>query len=81
MSVTSRAFGKIFFEAFGMNVPTIYYDGELNPALAVNGKYPDEHRICVRNNGAATLFNSATKSTDAAAFDCEFAAFPEVQLP
>ena len=81
MSVTSRAFGKILFEAFGTNVPTIYYDGELNPELAVNGKYPDEHRICIRNNGATTFFNSAAKSTDASAFDCAFAAFPAVQLP
>ncbi|MDZ4847289.1 MAG: parallel beta-helix domain-containing protein [Chitinophagales bacterium] len=81
MPDTTRAFGRIFFEAFGMHVPTIYYDGSTNPELAVNGKYPDEHRICIRNNGAATFFNSAAKSTEVAAFDCEFAAFPVVQLP
>lgn len=81
MPDTTRAFGKLLFEAFGNKVPTIYYDGELNPELAVNGKYPDAHRICIRNNGAATFFNSKTKSTDVSAHDCELAAFPVVQLP
>lgn len=81
MPDTTRAFGKLFFEAFGTNVPTIYYDGELNPELAVGGKYPDAHRICIRNNGAATFFNSLAKSTNVSAHDCNFEAFPPVQLP
>lgn len=52
-------FGKMyrFKLKFGKDVPDIVYDGILDGKLAVNNKYPDSLRICVKNNTGATWAN------------------------
>lgn len=42
---------------FGRKVPDIVYDGILDKKIMVNGAYPEDKRICIRNNGKATFAN------------------------
>ena len=39
---------------FGKDVPDIVYDGILDDKITVNGAYPPEKTICVKNNKGAT---------------------------
>jgi hypothetical protein len=62
---------------FGRNVPDILYDGILDSRLAGDkGVYPDDSRICIRNNGKARFASLDAENdfrnitTDTAPFDC-----------
>ncbi len=80
---TSRSMGKALAAAFQGNSPDIAYDGFVNPALLVDGKLPEDKRICIRNNGNATFANldiaggMKNISTDIAAHDCSLTGVPE----
>jgi parallel beta-helix repeat protein len=63
---------------FGKDVPTVLFDGIMNPQLMdTNGNYKGEHRICFRNNKGVTFANLDIArdfkniSRDMTAFDCE----------
>ncbi len=77
---TTRLFGKLLFEAFGTELPIIFYDGFQNPALKVDGKIPAELLICIQNNTNATFFNMATHSTELAEHDCKLEPVPAVKF-
>ncbi len=77
---TTRQFGKLLYEAFGAELPIIFYDGFQNPALMVDGKIPAELLICIQNNQGATFFNMATHSTEPAGHDCKLAPIPAVKF-
>jgi parallel beta-helix repeat protein len=49
-------FGKLyrFKLKFGKDVPDIVYDGILDEKITVNGTYPPEKSICLKNNKGAT---------------------------
>ncbi len=70
---------------FGKNVPDIVYDGILDAALVnSSGAYPDEKRICLRNNTGAGFANIDAAnnfkriSRDAGTCDCSLPALPAV---
>lgn len=80
---TTRPMGKALAAAFQGNSPDIAYDGFVNPALLVDGKLPEDKRICIHNNGSATFANldiaggMKNISTDIKAYDCTLAPVPE----
>lgn len=80
---TTRTMGKAIAGAFQMNPPDIAYDGFVNPALLVDGKLPEDKRICIRNNGNATFANldipggMKNISTDIKLYDCSLTPVPE----
>jgi hypothetical protein len=70
---------------FGKNVPDIVYDGILDSALvSASGSYPDDSRICIRNNAGASFANIDAAnnfkrvSRDAGPCDCALPALPAV---
>lgn len=77
---TTRDLGKALALAFKGNTPDIAFDGILFPGMLVDGKLPEDKRICIRNNGAATFANidlannMKNISTDISLFDCALAA-------
>ena len=77
---TTRSFGEALYAQFGGQPPMIIYDGIINPDLAVNGDYPDEHKICITNNENITFFNMSAQSDDMSAHDCSLPAIEEVTL-
>lgn len=83
MPDTTRPMGKVLAALFKGKTPEIIFDGLLNPKDLVNGKLPEEKRICVRNNKNATFVNLDMAnnmkglSTDATLVDCSLPAIPE----
>ena len=77
---TSRSFGKALYAQFGDRPPMIIYDGVLNPELAVDGAYPDEHKICITNNENITFFNMSLQSDDISTHSCSLPAIEQVNL-
>lgn len=77
---TTRDLGKALALAFKGNTPDIAFDGILNPAMLVDGKLPEDKRICIRNNKGATFANldlannMKNISVDATPYDCSLAA-------
>ena len=73
---------------FGINgrIPDVLWDGYRDEKNLVNGAPPAPERICVRN-GSTTVLNAdgphkyKNPSTDMAAFQCELAKLPPVELP
>jgi parallel beta-helix repeat protein len=76
MPDTTRDLGKALAMAFKGNSPDIAFDGILNPMMLVDGKLPEDKRICIRNNKGASFANldlannMKNISVDAAAYDC-----------
>lgn len=69
--------GKMLFFRFWFWTPDIVYDGIMDPnVVGPDGKYPDENRICIRNNGDAKFVNAdagndfENLSTDLSGYDC-----------
>lgn len=79
--------GKLIFWKSALNVPSIIYDGYIDPSLAVNGKLPTDRAICVHGNKNATFAmvdavnDFENLSRDAAPFDCELQKLETVVLP
>jgi parallel beta-helix repeat protein len=77
---TTRDLGKALAMAFQGNSPDIAFDGILNPMMLVDGKLPEDKRICIRNNKGATFANldlannMKNINTDATLYDCSLAA-------
>lgn len=75
-------------EAVGKPVPSILYDGVIDPKKMTAGRrLPDDRRICIQNNGAATFLNYDAAgnlkkpSRDVKPYDCSRAPLPPIQLP
>jgi parallel beta-helix repeat protein len=79
--------GKLILWKSAFNVPSIIYDGYIDPSLAVNGKLPANRAICARNNknasfvmvDAANGFKNLNR--DASAYNCELPKLETVVLP
>ena len=80
---TTRQIGKVLAMTFQLNPPDIIYDGFVDPSIIVDGKIPDDKRICVRNNGKAGFANldipggMKNLNTDATILDCSLPALAE----
>lgn len=78
--------GKLMAWKSGFNVPSIIYDGYVDPSVAINGSLPIDKAICVRNNTNATfaMVDAASGfkniNRDASVYDCELAKLEEVVL-
>lgn len=79
--------GKLLVSKFWLWTPDILYDGMLDPnAIGADGKYPDEYRICIRNNGNIKFANADADNnfenvtTDMQEYDCTRNKIPEVVL-
>lgn len=77
---TTRSFGQILYQQFGDHPPHIIYDGVLNPELQVDGRYPDEYKICIQNNSGADIINMTTQSNDLEPYNCSHDSYPNVAL-
>ena len=70
----------------GTPFPAFMHDGILNKKLLVDGKMPEDKRICFQNNGDVTVANLdaannlANINKDPAAYACSHASLAEVQL-
>ncbi|HEV8147387.1 MAG TPA: parallel beta-helix domain-containing protein [Bryobacteraceae bacterium] len=70
----------------GRPIPSIIYDGILDPKLTKANGVPDDQRICIQNNGGATFANYdagngfKTVVRDAKAHDCSLAPLSPVTL-
>lgn len=79
--------GKLVLWKGGLNIPSIIYDGYIDPSLAVNGKLPADRAICVHDNVNATfaMVDAANGfenvSRDPAPYNCNLTELPEVVLP
>lgn len=79
---TTRDLGKALALAFKGNTPDIAFDGIYNPAMLVDGKLPENQRICIRNNGNATFANidlannMKNINTDISVHDCALTPLP-----
>lgn len=49
--------GALLGPALGGQLPDIFFDGLTNPEKTVDGRLPEDLRLSVRNNGAATFTN------------------------
>jgi parallel beta-helix repeat protein len=49
--------GMLLGPALGGRLPDIFFDGLTNPAKTVDGQLPENLRLSIRNNGAATFTN------------------------
>ena len=71
----------------GKPMPAILYDGIVDPKKLVGKSLPDDLRICLQNNGAATFLNYDAAgsfkhpSRDAAAHNCSLAPLTAISLP
>ncbi len=70
--------GRLLFLRFPFSRPKIVFDGMLDPnATGPDGKYTEEHRICIRNNKNGSFANADAANgfknvvTDLAEYDCE----------
>lgn len=73
----TKPIGIPLAKAFGNKVPDIIYDGFIDPSVVVDGKIPENKRICVRNNKNATYANIDVQgnftniTTDINALNCD----------
>ncbi len=51
--------------------PDVIYDGMTNTSLLVNGKMPQDQRICLQNNGNILFLNLKELSVDITEHNCE----------
>lgn len=71
---------------FGLDaLPDILWDGYVDPTKQVNGKLPDNLKICVQNGDSKVINVDAPNdyedvSMDQSAFDCELSPLPAVEL-
>lgn len=69
----------------GGRLPDVLWDGVYNPELAVNGRLPAEHAICINNDQVGIVNVDAGNgysniSTDISAHRCQHPALPMVEL-
>lgn len=86
--------GQRLGPALGGRLPDIFFDGLINPAKAVDGRLPEDLRMSIRNNGAATFMNVRVgdltpeniltgkymPESDLAAYDIPRPSLPEAKL-
>ncbi|MEZ6102522.1 MAG: parallel beta-helix domain-containing protein [Pirellulaceae bacterium] len=89
------AITTVLTPVLGRTFPDIIYSGDLNPKYATDGKLPEERRLHVANNGAATfvdlhldqltpgnlLTGKYRVERDASGYSSKRAAVPGVELP
>jgi parallel beta-helix repeat protein len=81
------AFGQLFTQLFGDQIPELVYDGAVNPAYKnSNGTLKDEHRICFKNNGNVGFVNldlgnkGKNMNKNAKTMECDLPALQEVKI-
>ncbi len=78
--------GKLIFWKSALNVPSIVYDGYVDPSLAVNGKLPADRAICIHGNKNASFVmvdavnGFKNLSRDEIPFKCELDKLPAVNF-
>lgn len=78
---TSRSFGKLLYEQFGMEPPMIIHDGAYNPAYVNEaGKPIDGRAICIKNNEGARVFNVAKQAFAEDDYNCTLESIEPIKL-
>ncbi|WP_229257333.1 parallel beta-helix domain-containing protein [Duganella callida] len=75
---------KVAMYGLGGRFPDVLWDGYVDNKLMVNGKLPDDQRICVQDNAEVLNADGPNKyknpSKDSAPFRCQLARLPPVTI-